>query len=100
MGRVTWRKHARMASGKTRGGVGMRDVAEGQGTTPVLGLWRPAGLLPPGRRAAAGVVDALPRSWARAPASFWSHGEEGLVCGQFEREREREREPSGGKNSG
>ena len=83
MERVTLQKHARKASGR----VGMRDVAEGQGTTPVLGLWRPAGLLPPGRRAAAGVVDALPRSWARASACFWSHGEEGFVRPIFRRDK-------------
>ena len=69
MGRVTLQKHARKESGKPRGGVGMRDVAKGQGTTvttPVLGLWRRATSARStrcrgrGRRALALVG---PRSW-------------------------------------
>ena len=69
MGRVTLQKHARKESGKPRGGVGMRDVAIGQGTTvttPVLGLWRRATSARStrcrgrGRRALALVG---PRSW-------------------------------------
>ena len=80
MGRVTLQKNARKESGKPRDGVGMRDVAKGRGQQSQHLCWVcGAGLLPPGRRAAAGVDDALSRSWARAHGKAQTLG----VCVTF-----------------